>query len=200
MTKFLFGTALAAAAFAIPAAAPAQQLPPAVAAVVDTNRILESCTACVAANQQLLQQQQQMVQRAQQLGQPLEVEAQSLQTAVQGVQGQPDAALQQRLQAFQTQQQTAQQELERLQQQLQRNAAFVRQQIFQRLEPIVVQVMQQRGANLALDRAQTFAISPVVDVTDAVLAMLNQQLPSVNVNAPPPQQQPAQQQQRPQGR
>lgn len=197
MTKFAFGTALAAFALAIPAAAPAQQLPTAIIAVVDTQRIYEQCTACVAANQQLQAQQQQIQQRAQQLGQPLETEAQSLEQAVQAVQGPPDAALQQRIQTFQAQQESAERELRGRQQTLQRNIEHVRQQIDQRLQPIVVQVMQQRGANIAVARGVTIAINPSVEITDAVLAMLNQQLPSVSVNAPPPQQ-PAQQQ--PQGR
>lgn len=200
MRKLTFGAALAASAFVLPAAAPAQQLPAAVVAVIDQGRIVETCTACVTANQQLQAQLQQLQQRAQQLGQPLQTEAQSIQTAVQGAQGQPDAALQQRIQTFQGQQEAAQREIAQRQEQIQRNAAYVRQQIGQRLEPIIVQVMQQRGANLAVDRGVTLAISPAVDITDAVLASLNQQLTTLNINAPAPQQPAEPQQQRPQGR
>ena len=59
--------------------------------------------------------------------------------------------------------------------------------------------MQQRGANLALDRSSgTLAINPALDVTDAVLAIVNQNATPLNVNAPPPQQQPAAQPQQPQ--
>jgi hypothetical protein len=67
--------------------------------------------------------------------------------------------------------------------------------------------MQQRGANVAVERGVTLAIAQSVDITDAVLAIVNQNTTPLSVNAPPPQQQqqPAQQQQqqqqrRPQGR
>ena len=81
------------------------------------------------------------------------------------------------------------------------DAAFVRQQIGQRLAPAIQQIMQQRGATIALDRGATLAINPSVDITDAVLAVVNQNTAAINVNAPPPQAPAAQpQQQRPQGR
>lgn len=201
MNRLTFGAALAALALAVPAAAPAQQLPQTVVAVVDTGRIVETCTVCAAAQQQLQTQLQGLQQRAQQLGTPLQTEEQALSQAIGALpQGQqPDQALQQRLQAFQTQRETAQRELVTREQAIQRNAAFVRQQIAERLNPIIVQVMQQRGANLAMDRAATLAIAPQLDITDAVLAVLNQNTAPLNVNAPPPQQ-PAQQPQQPQGR
>ncbi len=209
MNKLTLGTAAAVLALAIPAAASAQQLPAAVIAVVDTGRILQQCTACTAANTQLQAQAQQLQQRAQQLNQPLETEAQSIQTAISALpQGQqPDAGLQARIRTFRSQQETAQRELQTRQETLQRNRNFVLQQIEQRLSPIVSQVMTQRGAVIAMDRSSTMAHNASIEITDAVLAGLNQQLPTVNVNAPPPAQQPAQQpapqqpqQRRPQGR
>jgi len=205
MNRLIFAASAAALALAVPAAAPAQQLPPAVIAVVDTDRIVQQCTVCTAANQQLQAQLQQLQQRAEALGTPLRTEEQALTTAVQALPAgqQPDAALTQRIQTFQTQQQNAQRELGARQEQIQRNLAFVRQQIGQRVQPAVVQVMQQRGANIAVERGATIAINPSVDITDAVLAVVNQNTAALNVNAPPPQQQPAQQQQqqqRPQGR
>jgi outer membrane protein len=208
MNKFALGAATALA-LAIPAtAALAQQLSPAIVAVVDTDRIVQQCTACVAASQQLRTQLQQVQQREQQLSTPLQTEGQALQTAVQALPAgqQPDAALQQRIQTFQTQREAAGREISGRQETLQRNAAFVQQQVGQALRPIIGQVMQQRGATLALDTGATLAHAPALDITDAVLAALNQRLTTLNVNAPPPQQQPAQQQQpqpqqrRPQGR
>ncbi|HEV2867430.1 MAG TPA: OmpH family outer membrane protein [Allosphingosinicella sp.] len=210
MNKLYFGAAAAALALAAPFAAQAQQLPPAVIAVVNTDRILQQCTVCVTANQQLQGQVQQLQQRAQQLGQPLQTEEQALATAIRALpQGQqPDQALQQRIQTFQTGQQNAQREVQTRQEQIQRNVAYVRQQLGQRIEPAVSQVMRQRGANIAVDTNATLAINPTVDITDAVLAVVNQNTAALNVNAPPPQQQPAQQQpqqqqqqqRRPQGR
>lgn len=211
MNKLTFGATAAALALAMPAIAQAQALSPAVVAVVDTQRILTQCTACVAANQQLQTQRQQLEQRAQQLSQPLQAEQQAIQAAANALPDgqQPDAALQQRVQAYQTQAQNAQNELQGRQQQFQRNAAYVLEQLEGPLNTAITQIMQQRGATIAMDRAATLAINPSVEITDAVLAALNAAVTSVNVNAPPPAQQPAAeqpaaqqpaQQRRPQGR
>ncbi len=193
MNKLLFGTALCALALAMPHAASAQQLPPAVVAVVDTDRIVAQCTVCVAANTQLQAQLTQLQQRVQALGTPLQTEERALQTAVNALPAgqQPDAALSARIQAYQTQQQNAQREIQGRQEQIQRNVGFVRQQIGQRIQPAIVTVMQQRGANVAVDRNATLAHNPAVEVTDAVLAIVNQNTAALNVNAPPPAQQPA---------
>ncbi len=209
MNKLTFGATAAALAFTMPALAQAQAIAPAVVAVVDTQRILTQCTACVAANQQLQTQRQQLEQRAQQLSQPLQAEQQAIQTAVNALPDgqQPDAALQQRVQAYQTQAQNAQSEMQGRQQQFQRNASYVLEQLEAPLNTAITQIMQQRGATIAMDRGATLAINPSVEITDAVLAALNAAVTSVNVNAPPPQQpaaqQPAEQpaqQRRPSGR
>jgi outer membrane protein len=190
MTKLVLGTALAALALALPAAAPAQRLQPAVVAVVDTGRIFEECTACRAAQATLQTQLQQVQQRAEQLRTPLQTEGQSLQTAINALNGkQPDAALQQRIQSLQTRQNQANQELAGREQSLRSTQAHVAQQINQRLQPIINQVMQTRGATVVVDRGATLAVSPTIDVTNDVLAQLNQQLPSVSVTPLPQQQQ-----------
>lgn len=189
MNKLLLGSAFAALAISAPAAA--QQLPPAVVAVVDVQRILSQCTACVAANAALRTQEQQIQARAAQLSTPLQAEAQTLQTAVNAAGGNPDAALQARIHTFETQQTAAREEIQGRQETLQRNRSFVLQQIGQRLNPIVTQVAQQRGASMAVDAGSTIWNAPAVDVTDAVLGLLNTQLPSVGTVAPPPAPAPA---------
>ena len=211
MNRLTFGALAAATALFLPLAAQAQQLPAAIVGVVDTDRIIRECTVCVAANTQLQGQVQQYQQREQALGTPLQTEERALQTAVNAIPqgGQPDAALQQRIQTYQTNRQNAARELEGRQQQLQRNVQFVRQQIAQRLQPAIQQVMTQRGATVVLDRGATLAAGPSVDLTTAVLAVVNQNTTPLNINAPAqqaPAQQPAQQpqqqqqQRRPQGR
>ena len=210
MNKLTFGAAAAALALSIPMAAHAQQLPSAVIGVVDTDRVIRECTVCVAANGQLQGQLQQLQQRAQQLSTPLQTEGQAIEAAIRALpQGQqPDATLSRRVQTFQTQQQTAATEVQTRQNQIERNVAFVRQQIGQRLQPAIQQVMTQRGATLIVDRGSALGASPTLDITPAVLAIVNQNTAPLNVNAPPPQQpaaaaaQPQQQQQqrRPQGR
>ncbi len=205
MNRLTFGALAAATALILPLAAQAQQLPDARVGVVDSDRIIRECTVCVAANTQLQGQVTQYQQREQALGTPLQTEEQALQTAVNAIpQGQqPNAALTQRIQAYQTNRQNAARELEGRQAQLQRNVAFVRQQIAQRIQPAIQQVAQQRGATVVVDRGASLFVAPAVDLTPAVLAVVNQNTAPLNVNAPPPAQQPAQQQQqqpRPQGR
>ena len=198
MTKFLTGAALAAIALAMPGTATAQnRAAPASIVVVDVQRVFQECTACRAANTQLQTQVQQAQQLRQQLLTPLQTEGQAIQTAVNALNGrQPDAALQGRIGALQQRENAANQQLQGRAQSLQRNAAFVQQQIGQRLTPIITQVMTTRGANLAVDKNEVLASAATLDVTNDVLTQLNQQLPSVNVNAPAA---PAAQQQ-PQGR
>ena len=196
MKKFAIG-ALTALALAAPAVAPAQRLGSAIVAVVDTDRISRECTACRAAQAQLQTQGTTLRTRAQQLQTQLQTQGAPIQTAVNALSGrQPDAALQQRITAFQTQENNARQELARGEQNFRSTQAHVQQQISARLLPIINTVMGSRGANIAVDRGATLAASPSLDITNDVLAQLNQQLPSVSVT-PLPQQQ---QQQQPTGR
>jgi outer membrane protein len=204
MNRFAFGAALAALSLAIPGAASAQRGNNAVIVVVDTGRILRECTACRAAQSQLQTQITALQARATQLGQPLELEMQSIQQAAQAARAQQGAArtasesaLQTRIQALQTRQNTANQELARQEQTIQSTRAHVVQQIQTRLNPIINQVMNSRNANVVLDKDATLSFSPALEVTNDVLAALNQQLPSVSVTPLP--QQPANPAQ-PQGR
>jgi Skp family chaperone for outer membrane proteins len=196
MNKFLFGSAFAVLAAAVPTAAPAQRIGPAVVAVVDTDRISRECTACRVAAAQLQTQETTLRTRAQALQTQLTTASQPIQTAVNALNGrQPDAALQQRITAFQTQERNAQQELATAQRNLQSSQLNVNQQIGARLGPIISTVAQARGATIAVDRGATLFAAPALDITNEVLTQLNQQLPSVSVT-PLPQQQ----QQQPQGR
>jgi Skp family chaperone for outer membrane proteins len=196
MNKLTFGAALAVIAAAMPAAASAQRLSAQPIAVVDSDRIFRECTACRAAQTQLQTQLQQAQQRAQQLTAPLQTEGQSIQTAVNALNGrQPDAALTARIQALQTKQNTANQELSGREQTLRSTQQHVQQQIGTRLGPIINTVMAARGAAIVVDRGATLAVSPALDITNDVLAQLNQQLPSVSITPLPQGQQP-----QPQGR
>jgi Skp family chaperone for outer membrane proteins len=207
MNKFIFGAAAAAIAFTAPVAAQAQRAPDAVIVVVDTDRVYRECTACRAAQTQLQTMVTSARTRAAQLGQPLQTEAQSIEQAGAALRNQTGAArttaetaLTARVQQFQARQTAAQQEIARLEQNIQSTQANVIRQINERLNPIVTQVMTQRNANIALDTSATLARSNAVEVTDAVLAALNQQLTTVNVVPLPAPPQPAQPQPQPQGR
>jgi Skp family chaperone for outer membrane proteins len=195
MTNKLLLAAIAASAL-VPAVASAQRVPAAAIAVVDVDRIGRECTACRAAATQLQSQETALRTRAETLQQQLRTAGTPIQTAVNALNGrQPDAALQARITAFQTQQRNAETELANSQRNLQSSQANVNQQIGARLNTIVGTVAASRGANIALSRDAAIYAATTVDITNDVLAQLNQQLPSVSVT-PLPQTQ----QQRPRGR
>jgi len=198
MNRFAFGSALAVLALAMPATAFAQRTPGAQIVVVDTDRVYRECTACRAAQTQLQGQITALQQRTQQLGQPLETEIKSLQQAAQAARAQTGAArtaaesaLQQRATALQGRQASASQELQGREQTLRSTQSHVVQQINVQLNPIINQVMTQRGANIALDTNATLARAAALDVTNDVLTALNQRLPSVSVTPLPQQTAPA---------
>ena len=187
--------ALFASAAAIPSAAIAQRAPAAVVVVVDTDRIYRECTACRSAQTQLNTRITSLQTRQQTLANQLRPEGQAIQTAIQALNGRdPGAALRTRVQAFQTKQEQANQELQTGQQNLQSIQANVLRQINARLNPIISQVMNTRGANIAVDMGATLAHAPAVNVTAEVLTSLNSALPSVSLTPLPAQQQ------QPQGR
>ena len=199
MNKFAFGAALAALSAAIPAAAPAQRVGGALVMVVGTERVYRECNACKTAQAQLQTMLNSLQQRAQQLGQPIQTEGASIEAAVRALAGkQPDAALQQRIKNLQTQQNTANQEIQNREQTLRSTQQHVLQQINARLNPAINQVMTARGANLAVDENDTLAHAAALDVTDDVIAALNQTLTSISVTPMPAGT--AQQQPQPQGR
>jgi outer membrane protein len=166
--------------------------------VVDTGQIMSNCTACKAAAAQLQQRGTTLRTRAQTLNQQFQTEGKPLQDAVDALKGkQPDAALNQRITAFETKQRNAQQELANSQNEIQSTAAHVQQQIGARLIQVVEQSRARRGASIAIAKDSTLANDNAIDITNEVLAALNQQLPSVSVT-PLPQGQ--QQRQQPQGR
>lgn len=182
----LLGSAFATLMLAAPAMLQAQQLPAPVIAVVNIEQIAETCTACTAANGQLQAQGNALQARVRTLQQEIQTETQALQPLVNAIPpgGQPDAALAARLQSYQTRQQTADREIGLGRERLQRNIGFVRQQIAQRLRPAITTVMQQRGASLVVDRGSVIDASPALDITPAVLAIVNQNSAALNVNAP----------------
>ena len=193
-------TQIAAALIAVSAIATpalAQRVPAAVVVVVDSDRVYRECNACRTAQGQLQSQVQALRTRQKTLEDQLRPEGQAIQQAVTALAGkQPDAALTNRVKAFQQRQDQANAELARSQQNLQSIQANVVRQINEKLQPVITQVMTQKGANLAVDVDATLAHGQAVNVTTDVLAALNQQLPTISVT-PLPQQQ---QQQTPQGR
>lgn len=192
MKKLLVSAAFAAS-LAVPASAQAQNLPAAVVAVVDLEKVTADCNACKTARATLQAQATSLQNREKALSGPLETEAKSIQAAIDALKGgNPDAALQARVKAFDAKRQQGAQEISNQQQQIQRNGAYVSQQVQAKLTPVYQQVMQRRGANVLVEIGSTLASASAIDVTADVLAGLNAALPSLATTAPaqPQQQQP----------
>jgi outer membrane protein len=171
-----------------------------VVAIVDTARVYRECNACRTAQAQLQSQATALQNRQQTLRNQLSPEGTQLEQAVRALNGRdPDAALRQRITAFQQRQEQANQELATTQNRLQSVQANIVRQINERLDPIINQAMTARGATVALSTDATLAHAATIDITNDVLARLNQALPSVSVT-PLPQQQQQQAQPQPQGR
>jgi len=191
-TKILLGAAFVALATTAPAVMQAQQLPAPVIAVVNTDQIFGTCTQCAVAQTQIQAQATQLQQRAQQLQTQIQTEGTALEPLVRALNGaQPDAALATRIQNFQTMQQNADREVGASRQRIERNVAFVRQQIGQRIQPAIQTVQTQRGATVVLDTNAVLSSAPALDITAAVLAIVNQNTAPLNVNAPAPTPAPA---------
>jgi Skp family chaperone for outer membrane proteins len=194
MKKLALSLAVAASALMVAAPAAAQQR--SAILVVDTDRILNECTACKSAASQLQSQVQQGRQRAQQLETSLKPESESLQKAVDALGGkQPDSALQARIASFRQKQQAGATELQNRESSLQSTQAHVQQQIGRKIVEVVEQSRARRQASIVVTKASTLASDTSIDITGEVLTSLNQQLPSVSVT-PMPQAQ----QTKPQGR
>ena len=191
--------AAAAAASLIATAASAQQ------ATTPQNPGPQIPGVCVYHNARLFAQSsvgQAVEARMQQLAQEVQTELQpyatSLQTEAQQLQTsgstlQPDE-LNRRRQALQQRAQEAQQLEATRENELRYTLAMQRQAITEAVSPILVQVYQERGCGLMLDRESVFMMNPAHDVTDLVIQRLNTALPTLSFNR---MAVPAQQQQQP---
>lgn len=186
MKNLLIATSLAASVF-VPAAANAQSIPSAVVAVVDLDKVTNSCNACRTASAALRSQVAALQSRQQTLAGPLQTEGKSIQAAVDALHGkEPDAALKTRAQAWEAKRQQATEEVTRQEQQIQANSEYVKRQIAEKLGPIYTQVMQRRGANIMVEIGSTLASGANLDVSNDVLAALNTALPTIQTTAPAP--------------
>lgn len=185
---YLLGSAIAVLVAAAPAVLQAQQLPPAVVAVVNRTQIARDCTPCAAALQNLSQQGQQYQQFEQQQLQPLQNEGNAIRTALQALPqgGQPDAQLTQRIQTFENNRTNVQNQLAARQEQIRRNEQYIVNQILMRMQPLIQQISTQRGATLTIDSGDALFAAPQIDITPAVLALMNQNTAAFATVAPAP--------------
>jgi outer membrane protein len=182
--KMLLKSATAAVLLAV-ASAPlaAQQLSPPVIVIVDMDRVVNESAAGKQAGTELQAKGQQLQQRRTTLASQLQTEAQAIQ---QGQQAKTLAGpqLEQRVKAFQDREQSANQELARGQDDLGRSRQYVIQQITTAADPIITQVMRERGASLAMQKGATLQHTASLEVTTDVITRLNTSLPKVSTVAP----------------
>jgi Skp family chaperone for outer membrane proteins len=94
----------------------------------------------------------------------------------------------QKIKTFQAKEATFKQKVEARQSLIQGGVLKARQQVEGALGPILQGIMQERGANILLDRAAIVLGMVNIDVTQLTIQRLNQKLPTVKVqlvNAPP---------------
>lgn len=122
----------------------------------------------------------------------LSAQARSLQAQGQALQQQvailaPDVKAQ-KIKDFEAKQTALQAQADRKQQMIQYGQYIASQTMAKAVEPIVKQLMQERGANMVLDRNSVVSASDnSFDITGATIDRLNQKLTSLKVNmtAPP---------------
>ena len=126
---------------------------------------------------------QQLATRRTTLAGQLQTEAQAI---GQGQQAKTLAgpALEQRVKAFQDKENAANQELQQGQEDLARSRQYVIQQISTASDPIVTQVMRERGASIALQKGATLQHTASLEVTNDVIGRLNTSLPKVSITPP----------------
>jgi Skp family chaperone for outer membrane proteins len=116
--------------------------------------------------------------------QAIQTEEQGIQTAAHGMSGAQVAAnpaLTARINALQQREQTFQGRLETSQRDFQYTQQATIQSFTTQITPIVREVMEGRGAAVAVSSQAIIAASPSVDATDDVVARLNQRLRTITV-------------------
>jgi len=195
ITKLLRAASIAAltlGAVTVATPAVAQTPPPAAQAailIVDMERLGAESAAGKSGAQQLQSKAQAVQARAKQLGDSLNAEVDAVRRQQQTNAMAPEA-LQAKERELNQKQNTYRQEIANREQDLARSQAYVREQIFGAVGPIIQQVMRERGASVVVAREAALAFNQALDVTSEVVRRLDTALPRVSVT-PPAQQAPA---------
>ena len=174
----LLSTALLAGGGLHPASAQEVATPAPRIIVIDRNVILRLSSAGQAmmgsvstlseqADTEFQSQAEQLQQEAQELQQQLAILA-------------PDAR-QQRQEEFFVKQQDLQIRVQQRQQRIQGGLAIAGQQLDQALQPILQDIMRERGANMVLDRSSVIFSAIDIDVTATAIERLDEALPTLTV-------------------
>jgi outer membrane protein len=187
--KFFIKTAIALVALAVsalPGLALAQaaggKVPPAIIAVIDSQRVNREAAALKNARQQLEQFRFSFQSEIAKEEEKLRAEEQEI--ARQRSVLSPEA-FEQRRQAFQAKVIELQKRIQERSQSLEKMLNGVREQVTIQVIEILKGLATERGFNMVLDRAQVqIFIGDSIDITPEVLKRLDQRLPTVKVNLP----------------
>ncbi|OYU14770.1 MAG: hypothetical protein CFE37_09165 [Alphaproteobacteria bacterium PA4] len=182
MKKLLIALALASAAVTAPVAA--QQLPPAVIVVVNIDNVITNSAAGKAAFAELKTRSDGIQARTTQLQNQLGAEQQTLETSRPTAPGPAATAWEAKAKDFSTRAQAAQNELAKRNQDLQLSQRYVISQINDQMQPIITQIMKERGANIAIAEGARLQHAAALDITADILARLDKALPRVATTPP----------------
>ena len=168
-------------ALVLPPQATAQQLPPAVIAVVDVQFILQKSTGAASVRAQVDKirteyQEQVNVQDQELRKQEQELKRQQSLLA--------PKAFNTKRREFQRRVADVQREVQQRLRKLDRMRAQGLKGIEQALRPIIIDLSKERGFNVVLASTQLVFAAKTLDITQTVLERLNQTLPTVNLNLP----------------
>lgn len=188
MNKLLIACLLAGSSIIAPVttAAAAQAQPPAVIVIVNMDKVFTDSAAGRAAQVELKTKLSAIQTRVQQLRASFGADEQSLIKA-RPAQNAPAAAIaawEAKTRDFQTRKSQAEQELSKRNQEFQSSRQYVVKQIKDAADPIITQVMQERGASIALPESATLQHSTSIEVTSEVIARLDKTLPHVATTPP----------------
>lgn len=164
------------------AQAAGNKVPPAIIAVIDSQRVNREAAALKNARQQLEQFRFSFQSEIAKEEEKLRAEEQEI--ARQRSVLSPEA-FEQRRQAFQAKVVDLQKRIQERSQSLEKMLNGVREQVTVQVIEILKGLAQERGFNMVLDRAQVqIFIGDSIDITPEVLKRLDQRLPTVKVNLP----------------
>ncbi len=185
INKLVLALALASAA-TVAAPVVAQTLPPAVIVVVDLDQVFQASAAGKTAQTELKARLDGIQSRLASLRTSFGAEEQTLAKA-QPEQGATPAVIQAwqaKVKDFTTRKTQAEQELQKRDQDFQASRQYVLKQINDGAQPIITQIMKERGASIAVPEGATLQHAASIDVTNDVIARIDKSLPRVSTTAP----------------
>lgn len=157
------------------------QTPNAKILIVDFDRVSRESLVGQDISAQMESNRVDLESHAREIQQQLGAEQQELQQQRSIV---SDEAFQQRLQQFQQRAQQQQSQLQTLTQQARQAMQQANLEVQRALRPIVRQVMEEKGANVVLDKALVSQHASGLDVTTEVIERLNEAMSDYDVNLP----------------